>query len=292
MFPVHNCHSGVECKQKRARPDNDGSPPVPSKRRQQLLTSVFTVVPKTPKAARGKICVAKYFPGKPLPKTPGFYNVFIHTTNSNLGGELSPFVLKDEKGHLLENVWQFSKVYAYVNAQCIKLSRFHPRVIIWEHPKEVHVDDGKVLPAYWKWREKGMNNHYAVRYPNGYHGRHQCLYSLWPRNDGSGEFEKLSYIEARKKIYCGEYVRFAPQTAHFRKLQAMLAGGTNLQIIEVDGPDFRLNFPPYDQLSEQNPGLLITAGIIKMLVNDSRKPFGHGYVVAALLLNGAEWLKE
>jgi hypothetical protein len=241
-------------------------------------------------SSRGLIRVAKYFPGKPLPVTPGFRNIFIHTKGNTLGGDLSPYVLKDEQGHLLENIWQFSKVYPSVTAQRVTLSRFHPNVIIWEYPSEEHCKDGKMLPAYWNWRRMGMQNKYAVRYPNGFHGRHKCLFSLWKCAD-SDDVKRLGYIEARKEIYCGEYARLAPRTPHFQELKSMLESGTNLQIIEVDGPDPSLTYPPYDRISPENPGLLIDADTIHTLINDPRKPFGHGYVIAALLSDGADWLK-
>ena len=71
----------------------------------------------------------------------------------------------------------------------------------------------------------------------------------------------------------------------------MVDNGTNLQLIEVDGPDPSLSFAPYDQISYDNPGLDINEQNIKMLLNDERKPFGHGYVIATLLLGKEEWLK-
>ena len=237
--------------------------------------------------------VAKYYPREhEKPTAPaGFRNILIHTRGNTLGGDLSPYVLKNEQGHLLENLWQFSKVYASVSAQRTKLSRFHPNVVIWEHPSERHYDEDTdaVMPAYWKWRDKGIQNPYAVRYPNGFHGRHKVLFSLWPKDSG-GHYERLGYIEARKKIYCGEYTRLAPHTPHFKKLKAMLDSGVHLQILEVDGPDPTLTYAPYDQISRDDPGLVITKEVIRTLINDPRKPFGHGYTVAALLLDGADWL--
>jgi len=37
--------------------------------------------------------------------------------------------------------------------------------------------------------------------------------------------------------------------------------------------------------------MLMTETNVRLLVNDARKPFGHGYVIAALLLNGASWME-
>lgn len=238
----------------------------------------------------GQVRVAKYYPALAQRQMPGFRNILIHTSGNNLGGDLSPYVLKDENGHLLENVWQFSKFYPRVKDQCAKKSRYRPTEIVWEHPAERHIgEDGEPNDLYWSWREKGMANEYAVRYPNGFHGRHQCICSLWP--DEKGEYQRLDYIEARKKIYCGEYARLAPKTPHFQRLQKMVENGENIMILEVDGPALGLKFPPYDRLSDKEPGLLIDEEVIRMLINDKRKPFGHGYVIAALLLGGAKWME-
>lgn len=236
------------------------------------------------------MCVAKYYPGKPLPKMEGFKNILIHTKGTNLGGDLSPYVLKNDKGHLIENIWQFSKVYPVVYKQRIPLSRYTPGKIIWQYKEEKHFLKGEITPQYWEWRKKGMENEYAVRYPNGFHGRKNCLFSF--AQDENGIWKKLNYIEARKNIYCKEYIKYAPHTPHFKKLKEMLNNGQNLQLVEVDGPNPTLDYYPYNLISKENPGLIINdKKIIKTLLNDERTPFGHGYCVATLLLGKEKWLK-
>ena len=251
-------------------------------------TLAFAKAPRSLRSARGAVKVAKYYPGKAMPVSAGYRNILIHTSSARLGGQLSPYHLRNEKGHILENVWQFAKLYDRVSAQDQSLSRWQPTVKVWQHGEETHVGgDGEPLEAYWRWREKGMANAYAVRYPNGYHGRHACVCALW-RVDGV--LQRLDYIAARKRIYCAEYVRLAPQQPHFTKLLKLLDAGVNLQIVEVDGPDPALTFAPYTELSSESPGLTITESVIDTLLHDKRKPFGHGYVIAALLLGHAEWL--
>lgn len=238
----------------------------------------------------GQVRVAKYYPGKPLPAAPpGYTNVLIHTSPKDIGGPLSPYLLKDERGCLLENIWQFSKLYKIVQAQRIPLGRFHPDKIIWEHGAEMHVNpDETPNQAYWAWRDKGMHNPVAIRYPNGFQGRKKCIYSVLGTPEA---FERLNYIEARKRIYCAEYARLAPQTDAFKKLRAMLEDGKHLQIIEVDGPDPNLDYGPYKDISRESPGMLMSEDTIRQLVADEHKPFGHGFVIAALLLDGAEWMQ-
>ena len=237
---------------------------------------------------QGRIYVAKYYPGRAMPKTADdtVTNILIHSSDKGIGGPLSPYHLRDESGNLLENIWQFAKVYPSVTKQRIPLGKYHPNTIVWEHDAELHVDPltNQVLPAYWEWRRKGTSNKYAVRYPNGYQGRHKCAFSIW-------NGDRLDYIEARKRIYCGEYIRLAPKTASFQEIKSYVEAGRSIQIVEVDGPDPTLTYPPYDKISKEEPGMLMDEETIRLLINDPKKPFGHGFVIAALLLDGQDWLR-
>lgn len=228
--------------------------------------------------------VAKYFPGKKYPKMEGYKTILIHVKNKSLGGGLSPYQLKTKEGYLLENVWQFSKVYEKVTRQRIPKSRWQPE-IIWEHDAEVHVDDqGNLTEEYFKWRQKGYENEYAVRYPNGYRGRANCLYSFWDN-------EKLSYVESRKKVYCKLYRDLAPENEDFKKLKTLLENGTNLLIVEVDGPSPSENYGPYKKISMESPGMEMTEETVRFLIKDTQHPFGHGFVIASLLMGGESWLE-
>jgi hypothetical protein len=237
------------------------------------------------------VSVAKFYPSKPCPKKQGYTNILIHTGEKGLGAGLSPYRLEDEQGRILENIWQFSKWYPFVEAQCIPYSRYKQTPIIWDHPKEIHCINNEPTDEYWNWREKGMNNKYAVRYPVGYNNRHNCICALWPESPNSDIYDKLDYLSARKKIYVNEYIRLHKNVDDFHILQEKLSNGENLQIIEVDGPDPTLDYFPYNLLSVNDPGLVINKQIIKALINDTRKPFGHGYTIAALLLDKEKWLK-
>ena len=245
----------------------------------------------------GRVRVAKYFPGKNQPIMKGFRNVLIHVSNQGLGGPLSPFQLKNEYGQLLENIWQFSKLYSRIGSQMTPISRFRPGEIIWEHPSEIHTDsEGDPTTEYWNWRSKGMNNQFAVRYPAGFWYRTKCICSIvtddWIKDRSidpskrSESFHRLTYLEARKTIYCGEYARLCRSHPEFLKLKSMLCNGENLLILEVDGPPLDQNQCgfPYNLVGPTSPGLLLTETIIATLIDDARFPFGHGYTIGALLL--------
>ena len=71
----------------------------------------------------------------------------------------------------------------------------------------------------------------------------------------------------------------------------MLQQGTNLLIIEVDGPhgdDLAYYQQRYrgvvDALWIQNNTILVNQANIEIMLNDPRHPFGHGYCLAMTLL--------
>jgi hypothetical protein len=175
--------------------------------------------------------------------------------------EISPYVLKDSDGHLFENLWQFSKVYSKINEQYeVKAGK-----VIWSHPAEIHItDDNKLTQAFWVWRRKGWNHPYPVRYPNGYYGRHLCICALWYENE---QWLSLSYVAARKKIYCKVYANLVQQTNAFKMLKYLYDSGQSLQICEID----------------VRPGP-INEEVLRRELNNDKEPFGHGYVLATCIM--------
>lgn len=159
--------------------------------------------------------------------------------------ELSPFYLKtdgeeivpNEGGHIFENYWQGFKVYPTVTKQEIYThytKKGDERFLVWKHPFERHLsfekdEDGVILPAYWKWKEKLWNNEKSVRYPNGFQGRHRCVFVQV--ND-----ERLGYIEFRKKVHIREYMRLIRKLDVYKDLLDRYIEGENLVIYEVDVP--------------------------------------------------------
>jgi hypothetical protein len=233
---------------------------------------------------RGNVYVAKYnYKTKVICHKPGATTLLMHVKNDTFGASLSPYVLRNEKGHLLENTWQFSKVYPKVKAITTKIHQYSNK-IIWEHPEEIHIDsEGNLTKEFWAWRKKGRNNEYAVRYPNGFYGRTECQFSIC-KNE-LGEYECLDYIQARKGIYYAEYEKLCKTNNEFIEIKERLNNGESFLIIEVDGPDPLLDFPPYNRISVEKPWLRISQNVINLLVNDTRKPFGHGFCIASLLLD-------
>jgi len=232
-----------------------------------------------------RVGTIRYNKGKKIyPSYPNYIRVEVMTA-STAYGELGPYVLKDEDGKIMENIWQFAKVYPKVPATTQKYSRWDD-TIIWHHPAEIHVDEkGELTPEYWNWREKGMSNEYPVRYPVGYSkkARASCLYAWWNE-------EKLDYIESREKIYLPLYTRLVKTQPKFNQLKEMLNKGTNLLIVEVDGPkQDSLNYyrQKYgvDNNFISNHTIEATEENFTIMLYDTRHPFGHGYCLAMALLD-------
>jgi hypothetical protein len=225
------------------------------------------------------------------PYFPGFTSIIVMTKCSAFGS-LSPFELCDERGRNLENIWQASKVYPNVpqTKQCY--SRYDKRVI-WERKAETHAikrDDvsWQILPAYLKWRRDLMNCKYAVRYPVGFNHRHNCLFALAEGDDGEIVKRPLDYVSSRKAIYVPLYERLVQDKKQFLELRRRLAQGENLLIIEVDGPHqesmtyYQEHYHTADDFMTDDT-MLATADNLKIMLNDPKHPYGHGFCLAAAL---------
>jgi hypothetical protein len=221
--------------------------------------------------------VGKYdWKTKHQPSTPGFRNVLIHTT-----GTLSPYVMKSNSGEIMENIWQFSKIWAQVPPVKQNISRYSSD-IRWTHPAEIHWDDqaGEPTPAYWAWRAKGMAHRHWVRYPCGFRHHSKAMGSIVGNPDS---WTLIDYIDARKRIYYPVYRQIAIKTRRFRSLLSTYQRGENIQINEVDGPRLHKE-QPYCQVV--NGSLPIDHTILDALINNPQQAFGHGYALAAAII---EW---
>jgi len=243
----------------------------------------------------GKIRVGKILYGSGKPEHPSFegFTPIVVMTKSSKYGSLGPYCLRNSEGHIMENIWQFSKVYPRVPASKQVYSRYDSTVI-WKHPPETHTEPKtqEPLEAYWKWREKGFGCSYPVRYPVGRAHRKNCLYSLKEKGG-----KRLSYVEARKEIYLPVYCDLVRKEPQFAGLQARLQKGENLLIIEVDGPHqesleyYQETYRVSEDFIEDDT-MLATFDNLKIMLNDSKHPFGHGYCLAAALLGLNQDLME
>ena len=116
--------------------------------------------------------------GKNKPQMTDYKNIVVMLKSSSKWWPLSPYYLQNEDAYIMENLWQFSKIYSKVPKSTQRWSRWDATVT-WDWPAEEHIDsNGNILPAYWKWREAGFKNPLPVRYPVGYNYKHTVKYSL------------------------------------------------------------------------------------------------------------------
>jgi hypothetical protein len=180
-----------------------------------------------------------------------------------------------------------------------KYSRYDSR-IIWDHPAEVHAiqqSDGsyQLTPEYLKWRQKLQFNKDPVRYPVGFDKkfRGSCLFALKDHVENGElviENRRLNYVEARKEIYCELYTRLVRKEEKFKELQERLRKGENLLIIEVDlchQEDLEYYKEKYGVGDDfiVNNTMLVTKENLNIMLNDTKHPFGHGYIVSSLLMD-------
>ncbi len=170
-------------------------------------------------------------------------NTTSHSDNFSQG--LSPFFLGpcklygDYVSKNVENAWQYSKVYA----------RFLDK-------------DDNPTEEYFKWAREGWAKSYAVRYPMG--KGMKPAYSWWAG-------EKLTYVEARKKVYIPLYVESVKKHPSFKRLKEMYETdvevlGKDLCLLDFDGYDHKELDMTYDEV-----------------INSEKRKMGHAFVLAMLL---------
>lgn len=216
------------------------------------------------------------------------YIPVIVMTKCSKYASLSPYELKDENGIIMENKWQFSKIYNYVPKTTEYYSRYDKK-IIWDHPHEKHIIDNKITKEYIQWRNKGFSNKYAVRYPVGFKHRKNVIGCIKDIKVKDVKENVLNYVDARKEIYVPEYCRLVEKKEQFKEFVEMLKDKKNLMIIEVDGPkssslDYYKEKYKVDNKFIINNTMLATISNLKIMLNDTLHPFGHGYCLATSLL--------
>lgn len=241
----------------------------------------------------------KYVNGRQVYPSYQGYTSIVVMTKSSAYGSLGPYELKTEEGHIFENVWQFSKVYEIVPKSKEVYTQIH-RVLAWEHPMEIHIKGEYYTPEYWAWRQKGFNNPIAVRYPVGRANMHRCKFAIPYETKGSTDdtlvpvssIEHLDYIQSRKRTYLPLYINLVQDKAQFIELKRRLQQGENLLIIEVDGPhEESLQYykdtyqdQGVDDTFIQKDTMLATPENLKIMLNDKKHPYGHGYCLCVALL--------
>lgn len=165
-------------------------------------------------------------------------------------GSLSPFHLgpcRTPDGvmfHNMENMWQYSKVYAEHLANSNDL--FH----------------GEITSEWFAWHLKGARTLQAHRYPMG--KGQTAMFSKW------GDL-RLSYVSARKQIYVPEYAKLVVQKPKFRKLLKEYRRGAKIILRDYDTYDIQKAYP-----DSRVPWL--------NAIENKNAKFGHAFVLALALM--------
>lgn len=229
------------------------------------LRSFKSIVPyksdSEKECARGKIRVLKIYNRfadvspdlKKWPEVKGYerFNVCKNTKYQ----ELSPMVLGpvyDESNELyannIEDGWQCSKVFSSQVGKC-------------------DVDSSDEWIKNWsEYSKRGRFSSEARRHRSASRSD-TCLFSYYMG-------EKLTYVQARKRMYCKWYAKLVRETKAYKDLEARHLAGKNLLLVEYDGLDRNNN--------EQNVDL--TEEYLRTIINDPKQIFGHGLVLATVLL--------
>ena len=143
----------------------------------------------------------------------------------------------------------------------------------WQHgkmwPSAGHIgDDGSPTAAWYAFRERGYAAAKAKRrpLPAKQYGRPTASFY-------NGRL--MGYVESRKLIYVPIYRRLIESLPIIAELRKLLASGQDILVIDGDGP-------PKDMYPN---GLELNRANWDRMIDDPNHPFGHGYVVAALLAN-------
>jgi len=201
-------------------------------------------------------------PGEQTVRAAGFKNIDVTSASRNKIGpeKLSPTTLSpmklgpivDMQGNrakLFENYWQFSKM--------------------WPTAGHCRVSGNNLCAPSAKWREfraRGFASDKPKRRP------------LPKKQYGFPKFsyyneEPQGYVESRKRIYVPLYYYLIRDLPVIAAIREQLVRGEKLMIVDNDGPPRDL-YPHGMEMTERN---------WRKMIDDPSVPFGHGYVVAAVL---------
>jgi len=201
---------------------------------------------------------------KKWPKVDGYKNINVCSSAAGIWKQLSPMIIgKIDISKLIDNnLDKGEEIYG------LKLPKAATNIEnLWQFSKvwEGEVDDkGFPTREFFERRNGGWKDKKAHRYVKK--GRNVPLFSYW-------NGEHLSYIQARKKIYCPIYAEYVKKTVAWKQLEKLLQDGYNIQILGYDGYDF-------------------SSKTLLECINDPSRPFGHELVIASMLLNQSPWNGE
>ena len=121
------------------------------------------------------------------------------------------------------------------------------------------------------------------------------------QNGEKGEYERLSCLEARKKVYVPEYARLVANSEAFRWMKSLVDQGEKIALLDFDGFNYyceeamKIRYRAYilKCKKEKRPILMTEKDFtdikdMKSAVGFAHTPVGHAFVVKALLQGDLE----
>ena len=126
----------------------------------------------------------------------------------------------------LEQLYQCSKVYR---------GQFQDGKLVVKFVDE----NGEPTPEYFKWRnemfaKKKLSKKY-LRHPNKMlNCEHSDTLYFLNYNTEKKEYEKLNFIESRKKFYVESYAKYAVNTDSYKWLKSLVDSGKKIALVDFD----------------------------------------------------------
>lgn len=209
---------------------------------------------------KGDVRVDK-LPGRfskdPRPRIDYYMAVNVCSSSTGWSKGLSPMILgpvehneKDYNGSLLPTATCIENLHQGVKGYDIDLD-----------------DKGNLLPSYYERKHRIFTSKKGIRHPvpniNKEGNKSMCLFSFV-------NGERLTYMEARKKVYCPLYAKMVVKSEAFARLSHMMNKGYNILLLDYDG------YP-------------VDSTTLEAAFNDISRPFGHGHVLYCILTNDRVW---
>lgn len=191
---------------------------------------------------------------------------------------MGPVVTRDGlTAHIFEHYWQASKVFP------------------------CHVDYmGEIKNEYWQWRKDWFDktkviNKTTSRRPHSLleQNDNDCLYSL---HYNGTNWERLSYVEARKKMYITEYAKLVVNSDSYKWLKKLYEEGKKIALVDFDGFNYYSDFAKtklyghyikkcknYDLVPTHSLNDFIGIKNMNDAINCEFTPVGHSFIIKMLL---------
>jgi hypothetical protein len=198
-------------------------------------------------------------------KYPNFKNInvtsVVKSPFSPLKGDTYPVTTSDGLIYQnFENWWQSCKIF----------------------PDLDHIKDDKLTDKFFKWREEWCEEKEGYRImkvnpktkDKSVKSTSKSIRQLGYNPIGAYHDDQIyEYIDSRD-YYLREYIKVIKNKQYFQSLLQRIINKENIMILDLDGPS----------LDKYPEGREVSWTILEEAMNNPNHPFGHGYVICALLL--------